>query len=411
MTAVRAEAAARGRFALPSWLPASPAATFLWSRLAIWFGALFASMAFEPKPPPLAATWDYPFLHDVGHVVDIWARWDSAWILIVAEEGYTAKENSAAFFPLYPGLVRLLGRLLADHYLLAGVLISLAAAFGSFVLLYRLAVPRLGVEGAQRAVLYLAVFPTTIFLQAVYTEALFLFLALAAFLLAERGRLAGAALAAGLAMLTRAIGVALLPALAVYAWRSRDRRRGFAKLLLAPALFSAYPLFLWWRLGDPFAFVDAQRRGWGRQSTVLGPLEGVKDGVREGVPAVGDLLDDDAPSTGVARGLYSFDIPSVNLQSLLFLALFLLLTAVAFRRLPRPDFAYALASMVFLLAAVSPDAWPLLGLPRYGLVVFPFFFALAALGSRRGVHNAIVGVSAILLGITVVQWALFQWVA
>jgi hypothetical protein len=37
--------------------------------------------------------------------------------------------------------------------------------------------------------------------------------------------------------------------------------------------------------------------------------------------------------------------------------------------------------------------------------------ALAALGARRRLHEAIVAVSSLLLGVAVVQWALWQWVA
>ena len=52
--------------------------------------------------------------------------------------------STPAFFPLYPGLVALLGRVLDGHYVLAGVLLSLAACAAAFVLLYRLAAGRLG---------------------------------------------------------------------------------------------------------------------------------------------------------------------------------------------------------------------------------------------------------------------------
>ena len=53
----------------------------------------------------------------------------------------------------------------------------------------------------------------------------------------------------------------------------------------------------------------------------------------------------------------------------------------------------------------------MLSLPRFGLVVFPFFLALAVLGARPRVHTAIVACSALFLGIAVTQWALWQWVA
>jgi hypothetical protein len=53
----------------------------------------------------------------------------------------------------------------------------------------------------------------------------------------------------------------------------------------------------------------------------------------------------------------------------------------------------------------------LLSLPRFGLVIFPFFLVLAALGGRPRVHTAIVACSSLLLGVAVVQWALWQWVS
>ena len=64
-------------------------------------------------------------------LVDVWARWDSVWFLRIAENGYgAAEEAAAAFYPLYPLLVGLLGRVLFGHYVLAGVLISLSACLG-----------------------------------------------------------------------------------------------------------------------------------------------------------------------------------------------------------------------------------------------------------------------------------------
>jgi hypothetical protein len=54
----------------------------------------------------------------------------------------------------------------------------------------------------------------------------------------------------------------------------------------------------------------------------------------------------------------------------------------------------------------------LLSIPRFGLVIFPIFLALAALASGRPrLHTAILCASSMLLGLTVVQWALWQWVS
>src|SRR6266536_3034671 len=216
---------------------------FLWSRTAIWIGAIFAFYWFEPNRHPNAARWDSPLIHDLGYGTDIWARWDSVFFVRIAEHGYD--HTSAAFYPLYPTLVAGLGRVFFGHYVLAGIVVSLATALGSFVLLYRVAEERLGAEGARRTVLYLAIFPMALFLQAVYSESLYLLLVLAAFALAERNRFAGAGLVAGLAILTRAAGLALLPALALLAWQHRERLRSLAGIALAVPVAAVYPLVLW----------------------------------------------------------------------------------------------------------------------------------------------------------------------
>src|SRR5438874_2735554 len=224
---------------------------YLWSRAVIWLGAIFAFYWFEPNRNPRAGTWDSPLIHDLGSFTDVWARWDSVFFVRIAEHGYDS--TSAAFYPLYPALVAGLGRVFFGHYVVAGVVVSLAAAAGVFLLLYRVAEERLGTGGAQRTVLYLAIFPTALFLQAVYSESLYLLLVLGAFVLAERGRFGAAGVVTGLAILTRVTGVALLPALAVLAWRARERRRAFAGLALAVPVAAAYPLLLWQQVCDPWA--------------------------------------------------------------------------------------------------------------------------------------------------------------
>ena len=386
---------------------------FLWSRAAIWTAVVAAYLTFEPNRHPNVERWDRPeYTRDAGFLIDVWARWDSVWFLRIAQDGYgTTEEAAAAFYPLYPLLVGVLGRILLGHYVLAGVLVSLAACLGAFVLLDRLAAPRLGEEGARRAVLYLAVFPFAVFLGAVYSESLFLLAALGSFAFAERGSFLGAGVAAGLAWLTRPLGVALLPALALLAWRSPRRGRALVQLLTAPALFALYPLYLWWRVGDPLAFVRAEET-WSRELSPLGPLGGLWDGLRAGWAGVRQLASG-SDATRYWSAVQDTDpdrVAAINIAQLAFLVLFAGLTVVAWRRFGAPYGLFAALSLAIPLSVPS-ERWPLLSIQRFGLVVFPLFLALAALGSRPRVHTAVVVVSAVLLGVVSAQWALWQWVA
>ena len=365
---------------------------FLWSRAAIWLAAIFSFLWFEPNRHPNAARWDSPLIHELGYGTDVWARWDSVFFVRIAEHGYD--NTSAAFAPLYPGLVSLVGHVFFGHYVLAGIVVSLACTLGAFVLLHEIAEQRLGADGARRAVLYLAVFPMALFLQAVYSESLFLLLVLGAFVLAERGRFAAGGITTGLAILARPAGVALLPALVLLAWRRRDRARALACLALAVPVAAVYPLLLWRQVGDPWAFAHAQDR-WHRHVSHAGPLGGIWSALVHWTPSGADM------NHAIA----------VNAEDLAFLVLFIALTIVVWRRFGAVYGLFAAASLAIPLSYPS-SRWPLLSLPRFGLVVFPFFLALAALtNGRPRLHTGLVACSSLLLGIAVVQWALWQWVA
>jgi mannosyltransferase PIG-V len=386
---------------------------FLWSRLAIWAAAAFSFLALESSRNPRAFIWDRAALtHDLGFVTDVWARWDSVYFLRIAEHGYhAALKTDAAFYPLYPGLMGLAGRVFGGHYILAGIGVSLAACLAAFVLFYRLAEERLGADGARRAVLYLAVFPTALFLQAVYSESLYLLLSIGAFVLAERRRFSWAGLVVGLALLTRPVALALIPALALIAWRSRDRGRALASLAVAPVVFAAYPLLLWQQTGHPWQFVHAQGL-WNRHLSPAGPLGGIWDGLRAGFAGIEQFVSGSHTHRywGAIKDADPMRVAAYNLSMLAFLVLFVVLAVVAWRRFGAPYGLFAALSLAVPLSVPS-SRWPLLSIPRFGLTVFPLFLALATLGRRPRAHTAIVAVSSIMLGVAVVEWTLWQWVA
>src|SRR5581483_8050863 len=91
----------------------------VWSRAAVWIGALFALLTFLPNGMPNAIHRDDPTLiHDLGWLTDIWARWDSVWFIRIAHHGYDVASGAPAFYPLYPGLVAVAGRICGGHYVL-----------------------------------------------------------------------------------------------------------------------------------------------------------------------------------------------------------------------------------------------------------------------------------------------------
>ena len=213
---------------------------------------------------------------------------------------------------------------------------------------------------------------------------------------------------AGLALLTRPAGVALLPALALLAWRERHRARALASLAVAPLLFAAYPLYLWQAEGDAWAFLHAQRL-WSRHLSPAGPLGGIWDGLRAGWAGIEQLASGSHTHVywTAVRNTDPIRAATLNLECLAYLMLFAVLTVIAWRRFGAPYGLFAVLSLAIPLSVPS-ERWPLLSLPRFGLTIFPLFLALASLGGRPRAHTAIVAVSSLLLGVSVVQWALWN---
>ena len=382
-----------------------PLRVFVWSRLLVWAVAAYGWLWIVPRVTP-------PPTKDLGYVTEVWSRWDAGWFLGIAQSGYhSATDGRPAFFPLYPLLVGLVGRALDGYYLTAAIVVSLACCAGSFLLLHRLARGRFGPEVANRSVLFLALFPMSLFLQAPYSESLFLLCCLAAFAFAEREQWTLAGTLTGLALLTRPSGVALFCAIVVCAWRSRQRLHALASLLIAPVLFGLYPAWLDWKTGDAFAFVHAEAF-WNRHLAPAGPLSGLWQGAQAAWAGIEQLATGSQTHVYWRGGVGSDALHGAahNLENFAFLLVFLALAVVAWRRLGA---AYGLFAVLALALPLSTPGsrWPLQSMPRFCLTVFPAFVALALLANTSRRRTLVVSLSAVLLGVAITEWTLAQWVS
>jgi hypothetical protein len=325
-------------------------------------------------------------------IFDMWRRWDAHHFLTIAEYGYTAPESdahAAAFFPLFPLTVRAL-LVFGLSPTVAGMLVAFAASVVAGVYLYRLAEEELGDGSGARAVLYMFLFPTAVFLVAPYSEPLFLAGAIPAFYYARRQRWHLVGIPAAVAMGARAAGVFLLVGLLAEFVRQRDfstermANAGVAFLVgLLPLL--AYGAFLSQAMGDPFEFLAAQREGWGRR--FVGPLTSFTTtwGTWNEGHATNWLMawrvEIAAAAAGVAFTIWA-----------------------ALKR----EWGYA-AYMTCLLGVLMTSSW-YYSIPRMLLSMFPIFLLLAsATRHRPSLHDGILIVLAPLAGLGVVVFTQGNW--
>jgi Dolichyl-phosphate-mannose-protein mannosyltransferase len=207
---------------------------------------------------------------------DTFTRYDSGWYYGIARNGYDAStavaggRSNIAFFPVYPMLMRHVGRFFgrtqADLFL-GGIVVAWLSFVLAMVALYYLARLDVRHREAERAVLLTAIFPFAFFFGVVYSESTFLLFTVLTFYLIRTRRWVPAGLAGALATGTRATGIIMWPALAWTAWRTaepttRDRMLALLALALAASGFAAFCFYIYSESGDPLLWAAALQR-WG----------------------------------------------------------------------------------------------------------------------------------------------------
>jgi hypothetical protein len=234
-----------------------------------------------------------------------WVRFDAGWYRSIAEDGYEFRgdeeQSSVAFFPVYPLVMRAFHSVFGGDTAAWGIVITFLSGLAVALLFHRWCVPRLGERSARYALGALLLWPYGWYLfGAVYADALFIALVVAAFSSLEHGRLALATVLGAIATATRPVGFAVVIGLlarelerqGVFSFPRFDRVRpgrfapaasvgsGGERLplirfdgtrlrarsalpLLSLAGLVSYIAYLGAKFGEPFAFVIAERApGW-----------------------------------------------------------------------------------------------------------------------------------------------------
>jgi hypothetical protein len=339
--------------------------------------------------------------------LDYWAHWDGGWYAAIAERGYFS-HASTSFFPLYPLLVRLFAYL-PGGTAYWGVVVSTACLLAALYFFYEIAAELFDAETARASTLVFAFFPSAFFMNAVFSESLFLATTTGAIwaLRVKRHFLLACAFAC-FATAARNVGVFLLVPL-VYSL-VRDRRvqiwKGVLGLVGSLGGLAAYMVYLWQVRGDPLYFAVAQRETWGR--TLTNPVHTL----------------DKAWTTGVFGARYVFHPMTIfgnngaepafkasDTFNLFFFGLLVVLVVIGASKLPLDLWAYSV--LVILAPILTPSPlWALTSFNRYLLACFPLFFVLGWLFAWNRfavgvwvVASAAVGVYLTLLFVT------WRWVA
>lgn len=441
-----------------------------------WLGWLIAVIGFQflatsrlqPQWPDYSQFWTItetvPGKYQVGHqyltepFMNNQVAWDSEYYIGIAIGGYNDPEVPAlvgglfgnpgsfdyhvpqtftktetvslayAFFPFYPHVMRvfmlplsLLGMNPVATATLAGVIVSALGALMGMFALFDLTRDSLGEEGALRAAFYLLIFPTGFFLCQVYTEGLFVGLAFGSLAFLKRGNWLMAALLAGCATLTRAVGVALLIPMAItwirtsewfdldMEWKQIYLKGGLPLRPFLRALCAFTPLivFVLWKFsywGLAFDYVEANFFGRGYLD--------IGSAFFAWKEAIQSMLTGFTSQTVVRLQGSGFFGEYLHAQHSAyyfteFVGLIVGIATIWAARKNYPELAwFSLAVFV-----ISWGSGPLQGIQRYILGAPAVFVSLAAWGRNPAFDRIWTIVSILLMGLLAMLYAFNMWVA
>ena len=357
------------------------------TRIATFSIAFIANLLFAPN-----AMRPFAMPFESQKFAQIFAAWDSGWYFDIASRGYyfrTDGQSSIAFFPLYPMLMRAVAWPFGgtDKAIwVAGIVISCTAFALALVSVHRLTQKIFGDrETARRTVLYLAIFPFSLFFTRVYAESTFLLTSVLAISRAYDGRWWRAGMWGALATLARPNGILIGLPLALLAMRGRPSpaqlTTRFGPLLLIPTALAAFSAYTYTLSGHPLGWMAAQAH-WG-YSLGHPPWEQL-------LRLIGRIVD---------YGFYDYFFVSPMAPYRLFhgfsALIFLALVPAVFKKLGLAMGAYVL---VTLLIPLSSNA--LEGVGRYSSALFPIFMLVGSAKSPR-LHEAILLVASLFLALFV----------
>ncbi len=322
-----------------------------------------------------------------------WGNFDGEHYISIAQYGYRDLEHS--FFPLYPALTHVLApEKSMQYFVLSGIIISNSLFLAALLVLRKLVRDEFGDKVARLSLVSLLVFPTSFYFGAIYTESLFLLMVLLSFYFVSRQKWVMSGIFAALTPLTRIQGVLLLPSFLLEALKKRT----FNVVVLTPIIcvvlgFVGYLFYLHNTTGSAMSFyTDLESFGVQRE--------------------VGRLITFPQVVWRYLKILTSLDIWTqqylITLTEFLTAILGVLLLFVGYAK--KVKWSYLLFAVLSLILPTLSGSFS--SLPRYFLVIFPYFILLGVLLEKTGKSARVIifGASAILLAVQTALFVTGHWV-
>lgn len=203
-----------------------------------------------------------------------WANFDGVHYITIAREGYLKTGFIQAFFPFYPIVINILNKIVGD-LIWSGLIISnFCFLLGLFFFQELMKLEK--IKGMKFPLLLLLLFPTSFYFGAYYSESLFFLLTILSFIFIYKKKWFWAAIFAGLASVTRLVGIFIGVSLVWEYFQKKVKKNKNNTPVLIKGLFLGvlsvfgFLIYSWYlnkHFNDPFYFAQVQSAFGGSRQT------------------------------------------------------------------------------------------------------------------------------------------------
>lgn len=369
-----------------------------------YYGFLLLAVIFVIKVALFSwAYFQFDFLsHPNDTFLGIWDRWDANAYTTIATDGYNATNSTpdyraflSHFPPTYPIAISVVYSITTLSSRDASMLISCIAILAASYLLYRLVFDATkNIRVAFLSALFLNLYPTSYFTLAPYTESLFLLLIIASFYVLNKypkqSYIAG--IIGCLAVLTRLLGIAVVPAYVWFIWKKHHGKQktspaelasDIALLFLPMFAVAIYLAINKYYFGDPLFFLHEYATNPYSAKTTMWPLQ-------ETIQSLIMIFQK------TKEGTWDSFLMNTTGWNSLFTTFALVVTLGGFFKRVRLE--WLIFGLCYILL-FSSFRWGLSN-ARYSLEAFPMFIVLASIKNKVTLSGISIGIIALLLYFT-----------
>ena len=382
----------------------------VYSLLAFLFLRLFTSFIlligiFQPRP-------DFPYAEITQNNIlyleqksefsklflSPWYRWDTGHYIEIADFGYDFDPVNSVWPPLYPYLIKAVGKIIQPT-ILAAILVSNFFFIVGLFLMYLLIINLFDEEVAKSSLFYAVIFPTSFYFVAGYTESIFLASSAAVFLLIKKKKWLLAGIISAFATLTRVQGILLIIPIVVELLQDYLKDRNLKNLFVnslacmyAPFAYGLYSLYVFYGLNTEWPWSTLSNQ-WNQYFSW--PWEGIIALISI---LLGKPIENDITPTLVKL-----------LNIILPIGAAFLLYQIR-KKIPLSLSMYSWTMLLLIMGKID-DNNAINSTIRYLISIFPIFIGQALLFKNKMLNLSYFSISIILQIILLIYFYMWMWVA